>query len=530
MPRKDKTGFLIQYIVAIVASITSAGYGSVMSWTSPSLPFLKSGKSNLSVNNDEIAWIAPLLPIGIIIGNFLNPIFIDRLGRKWTLLLFAIPQIISWLLILLAKNTKIICIGRIFGGIGYGGGICATIVYLSEIGNCKNRGIFLTLIKVSSSFGIFFTIFLGAISPYFYMNLCLLIMPIVFVIFFPFMPDSSYFFAKNCKNEEKKFYSLVPLNEKENKNDNDCEKKIIVKENENYKLNFKNENKINDNEGDDKKNHIEEKKNFKLENYQNSENKNKILNKKNNFPNDYQLNNEILKNKENGFLNLKNCNFWQLLSIRSNLRGLFIIFTVTTLDCFSGHPVLVYFSQQMLTYEGSLLSPKNGALIHATVKLLASMIATQIIERFQRKTILLCTSILITLTQGILTIFFFIKDNNLMDISLLGFLPYLAFLIYETASSIGASNLFYIYQGEFFENHVKGMAVTVSKIYHMFMIFLTIVIYQCLIVKFSSYVIFGLFCICCVIFSIVCLIIIPETKGKSLEEIQIILKRRKVFL
>ncbi|XP_043462001.1 uncharacterized protein LOC122498373 [Leptopilina heterotoma] len=982
MPRKDKAGFLIQYIVAIVASITSAGYGSMNSWTSPALPFLKSGKSNLSLNNEEITWIAPLLPIGIIIGNLLNPIFIDRLGRKWTLLLFALPQISSWLLILLAKDTKTICYGRILGGIGYGGGICATIIYLSEIGTSKNRGIFLTLIKVSSSFGIFFTIFLGAISSYFNMNLCLLLMSILFVILFPFMPDSSYFYKKNHRHSEEKkmmHYSLLQLNDEVNgkkcqskptnfmilsekifsqgekncflggnlKEDYEEGYKEIYKENfkedikevykedlkedykedyknkEEYKKNFKEDNnkrnnrdkednetfckqddekscktednqrfnkkednkffKNEDNEGTSKKevsviipknknntkifenedkkpilkeensqksaenedNKFYEKEEYKKltkkqeyqskqvsrkitkkedneehlkkEDYRNSlkkednerflkkedcqlfdkkeinrkfhktedsrffkrEDREKItiekedyqkfvLKEKNKFSEDeeeyqksnkkvkkedsqskkedneeffknednesscksedrkriykkedneknaktednkifkkennekipkiedfqksakiedkffkYENSNEKVDNKvkneednelkkednerfpkkeniedffkieDNGNLckkegnkensrkeeyqkfiqkeenyetakkedtnkfstneenanelkkadsqksgikeernerisikednkfsqnennkkstekeestfqkkeekkiyqnknthdknitekskcifsieNLenskkwKNSNFWQLLSVRSNLRGLFIIFTVTTLDCLSGHPVLIYFSQEILTYDGSLLSANNGALIFATIKFLASMIATQLIERFKRKTILLVTGILTAIMQGILAIFFYLKINGQLNISsILGLLPYFAFLIFEMASTIGASNLYYIYQGEFFSNNVKGLAVTVAKIYHMFVIFLTILVYQFLVKNFSNYVIFAIFCICCVIFTCLCIYIIPETKGKSLEEIQIILR------
>lgn len=661
-----------------------------MSWTSPALPYLKNQKTNLSLDNEEITWIAPLLPIGIIIGNLLNPLFIDRIGRKWTLLIFAIPQIISWLLILMAKNSKIICIGRVIGGIGYGGGICAVIVYLSEIGNRKNRGIFLTLIKFSSSFGIFFTVFLGAILPYFYMNLCLLTMPIIFVILFPFMPDSLYFLEKNRQYQNEKFYfhsnqekfegngkfskyfienenfshlekkgfleddfvenfkednkedkkednrnyeeknkedkkkdtiennkndrgknkadkkednkedtkknykedkkeDKNKVNKENNKNykeinnedkkedgkedkkedeedkneDNKKDKKETYKkdkkeENKDYrkynkddnKKNYKDDKKINnkedkeykedkkDKEGkkdeedkkdkedknkhneDYKEDNKEDKKHKNIENYQeNEKDDNKEAYKENNEENSEENLNSIKKK-------FKNSNFWKLLSIPSNLRALLIICTVTSLDCFSGHPVLIYFSQQMLTYEGSLLSPEKGALVVATIKLLASMMATQIIERFQRKTILLSTGILASLTQGILATFFYYQEYHL-NISYLAILPYISFLIYETASTIGASNLFYIYQGELFDNNVKGLAVTILKIFHMFVVFLTVFTYQILIQKFKSYVIFFIFSICGVILCIISLCIIPETKGKSLEEIQFILKRRK---
>ena len=165
---------------------------------------MTSSESQFSVSAIQGAWIASLSGCGTIIGYLLNTILIDRLGRKRTLLLLAMPQILSWILIYLGRNWIILCLARVIGGIGYGGGLCATAVCLAEIGNQNSRGVFLSLIKLSLKIGIFITMFLGAFLSYNTMNLVLLGIPIIFIVSFSYIPDNNQFGVEEVveENEE----------------------------------------------------------------------------------------------------------------------------------------------------------------------------------------------------------------------------------------------------------------------------------------------------------------------------------------
>lgn len=506
-------------IIFFSASITSAGYGSIMSWTSPALTYLKSDESEISITKEQTSWIAPLLPIGLIIGNFLNPIFINRIGRKWTLMLFALPQIISWLIIYCTKSHNAIYLARIMGGIGYGGGVCAVTVYLSEIGTPKNRGIFLTMVKFSLSLGIFFTLLLGATLSYNYMNLGHLMMPIIFLCLFFFLPDSIYFLEKN-KNTSYLLNDITDVKKEESKLENNDLKNSPTNDNLNENNHHEKEILLNDNKLKNNCQIILRQENSPQEDY--------LLKYHQNEDNNHEK--EILKEtkifqKNSLIKKLKESLFWKMFSTSNNLMALTIIVCIVAQDSLSGHMTLTYFSEQMLSYNGSILTAKQGALFLSVMKLISCIIATQLIERLKRRTLYFFTGILASLSQGMIGIFFLMEEQKI-DVSSFSFIPFLGLIVYEFCSSMGTSNLFYVLQGELFTNDIKGLAVTFAKNMYMVFGFISIIMYQVIIEAFSAYVLFFIFCFCGIILCIVTVTLMPETKGKNIEEIQILLKKK----
>lgn len=409
------------------------------------------------------------------IGNVLNPLYVDRIGRKWTLLIFAIPQTVSWLLILLSKNYIVIYIARILGGIGYGSGICAVTIYLSEIGNRKNRGTFIAFVKFSTSVGILFTMVLGASLSYFYMNLGHLLVPILFVVTFFFLPDSSYFLEINNQEEQRKLNLF----------------KIEEADEEKTKLN-----------------------------------ENNIATEVPLCKEDSVLKEDLIPEKFS--VKLKESSFWKLFSLSGNLKALAIIFLLNAHDGLSGHISLRYFTQDMLTHKGSFLPADKAAVGLAIVKLLASVLATQVIERMQRRTLFFSSGIVASLAEAMVGIFFYLEESQI-NVSSINYFPFLGLIIYEFAVTVGTSNLFYVYLGELFSHDVKGMAVTFGKIIHMVFGFLSVLMYQILHDSVSPSVIFFLFSFSGGIITCITVLITPETRGKSLKDIEVLLQKKQLF-
>ncbi|XP_043462197.1 facilitated trehalose transporter Tret1-like [Leptopilina heterotoma] len=208
-----------KYAAAISASTTVAGYGMIISWTSPALPHLtNSTLSSFPVTEMEAAWIASLLSFGIITGYILNPFLIDTIGSKRTLLLLALPQLLSCLLIYFGQNWIVLCLARIIGGIGYGGGLCSSAIYVSQIGDENNRGFFLTFVKMFFNIGVFVTMIFGAFLTYDVMNLAIFGIPLFFLLTFLFMPDTDQFTEKGEYVQEK----LTDNDGDERQIDSDC--------------------------------------------------------------------------------------------------------------------------------------------------------------------------------------------------------------------------------------------------------------------------------------------------------------------
>nr|CAD7432813.1 unnamed protein product [Timema monikensis] len=153
----EKNKVIPQIIATLISNIGSFGAGCVFGWTSPIIPKLKSKDSPLSVTMDDISWIGSLPSLGAMFGPFLGAYGSDNIGRKLTMLLIAAPWTLSWVLVAAAPETITVFLGRFTQGL---------------------------------SFGAFFAVLPSCVF-----------VPIVFVILFVFMPESPYFYFSKNRND-----------------------------------------------------------------------------------------------------------------------------------------------------------------------------------------------------------------------------------------------------------------------------------------------------------------------------------------
>ncbi|XP_033218263.1 facilitated trehalose transporter Tret1-like [Belonocnema kinseyi] len=485
MPRKRDSEFR-QYVAAIIGCLTSIGYGTALTWTSPAIPYLRSINSTLPVTTEQSDRISSLITIGYIIGYILNPFIIEKLGRKRTLMLYSIPQIISWVLIIIAKNHTTIYIARLLGGIGYGGAICALTIYLSEVGSPKIRGIFIVFMNLSMGLGFFLVMFLGAFVSYYCMNLVLLSIPAIFVATFSFVPDSPHFMEKIYREGIEMKLKLNPL---------------LLENGEKEKEEFEKEES-------EKEEH--EKGEYDKEEHEEEEHEKGEL--------------ETTK-----FFIFKKSMIWKLLSLSHNRKALFIVISIAAMDSFSGHMILWTFTQQLLTYKGSLIDPEKATLILTVVKFTASIISTQIIEKMGRRVLLLSSGIIGTIAHALVGVFFYFEERN-FELSFFSWVPLVGMATFEFAFAAGSANLFYLYQAELFSTDVKSMAVMVIKVSYMIFSYFCLFRFQVLLVDIGRCTIFWIFSVFAGIGTFFVFSMTPETRGKTIDEIQVILKSKKFFV
>ena len=176
--------------------------GTNRAWTSPALPHLKSPNSNFLLTENQGTWLVTLQLIGDLISSTMNPLFMDHFGRKYTILLFTFPSIISWLLIIFAQNYIHLYIARFLAGFHLGCTINAIVIYVSEISEKDIRGTLVNLIRTASSLGYFICSGLAAFLPYQIWNIICLLIPIIFLVISFFLPETPYFYFMKNRDEE----------------------------------------------------------------------------------------------------------------------------------------------------------------------------------------------------------------------------------------------------------------------------------------------------------------------------------------
>lgn len=160
------------------------------------IPKLLDNDPDVQLTLDQSVWIVNLMYVGVGIGSLIPLLLMDRIGRKWTMLIAAIPKICSWILFAHARGYMYFYIGRLLAGIGTGITYCVTPMYLGEISTKKTRGPLCASLAVWINIGLLVIYALGLYLTRLTMSLSAMGLPLLFTICYAWLPKSPIFLAK----------------------------------------------------------------------------------------------------------------------------------------------------------------------------------------------------------------------------------------------------------------------------------------------------------------------------------------------
>uniref|UniRef100_A0A336MJD0 CSON001952 protein n=1 Tax=Culicoides sonorensis TaxID=179676 RepID=A0A336MJD0_CULSO len=170
--------------------LASIGAGMVFGYSATLLPALKKTDSEISVNGDTGSWIASLCLLPMAIGCLLGGFSVEKFGRKIAHLLLCIPLLLGWIFIYFASNLEMLIFGRILGGLSVGLMGPACSVYLSEMSDPKYRGLFLGTPSMALSIGILFIHIIGTFFTWRMTALIACSCPVLCFVLMSIVPES----------------------------------------------------------------------------------------------------------------------------------------------------------------------------------------------------------------------------------------------------------------------------------------------------------------------------------------------------
>lgn len=138
------------------------------------------------------------MAIGCLIAVFL----LDRFGRKTTLLILNVPFVIGWCIISMSDSMCLLLFGRILTGFCAGVLSPTVPMYLSEISSPNYRGFFLASITFDVALGILLTHFLAIYCIWSVNAICCGFLPFFGYIAITFVPESPSFLLKKNRIHE----------------------------------------------------------------------------------------------------------------------------------------------------------------------------------------------------------------------------------------------------------------------------------------------------------------------------------------
>ncbi|CAH2061124.1 unnamed protein product, partial [Iphiclides podalirius] len=194
--------FLKQCFVTGAVCSNIAGHGSIIGFPAVLLPQLREKGSPITLTEDGGSWIASVLGITILVGNFITPTLMEKLGRKPAHFAVTLPIIAGWLITIFANSFEALLIGRVLQGLSFGMILPLGSVLVGEYTSPKDRGTFLMSVSLAQAFGIFFVHLVGSLLNWRKTAMICIFFSFASLLMVLFSPESPSWLAAKGKYDE----------------------------------------------------------------------------------------------------------------------------------------------------------------------------------------------------------------------------------------------------------------------------------------------------------------------------------------
>jgi len=215
---------------------------------------------------------------------------------------------------------------------------------------------------------------------------------------------------------------------------------------------------------------------------------------------------------------------WALFKSHGPLRGLIINFGIMFFKQLSGISVILGFMQTIFDATGSTIPADISSIIIGSLQVIICFAASQLVDRLGRRILLLISMVGITISLGVLGTYFHLKNNGI-NVDSLFWVPVACLILYMLFYNFGIGPLSWVIMGEMFAPDVKAMATTLTTFFCLIVGFVTTVFFPNFLIMFGIAASFWIFAVISAVGVIFVALMVPETKGKTLLEIQTCLNR-----
>ncbi|KAJ2941557.1 hypothetical protein O0L34_g14609 [Tuta absoluta] len=210
----------------------------------------------------------------------------------------------------------------------------------------------------------------------------------------------------------------------------------------------------------------------------------------------------------------------------SNFKAFYISCALVFFQQFSGINAVLFYMGTIFKAAGSSLDPSIATIIIGAVQVVASLITPLVVDRLGRKILLLISTCGTTIGLGLLGMYFILDANDSPVAETLSFLPILSLVLFILTYCWGLGPLPWAVMGELFPMEVKAVAAPIATAFCWILSFLVTRYFEPIALAVGMYTAFWIFGVCCAVGFFFVLFFVPETKGKSFNEIQDMLAGR----
>ncbi|KAH0956782.1 hypothetical protein HN011_009732 [Eciton burchellii] len=211
-----------------------------------------------------------------------------------------------------------------------------------------------------------------------------------------------------------------------------------------------------------------------------------------------------------------------LFKVKANFKATIYTCSMVVFQQFTGINVVLFYMQKIFIAAGSAIPTEQSPIVIIIVQLLASALTPLIVDKAGRKILLVFSGIGEAVSLFALGLYFYLKEVQHADdtVERISWLPLVALVVFISTYSVGWGSLPWAIMGEMFASNVKAKATGITVSVCWFLAFLITKFSNNMEKAFGNYALFWMFGASCIISVVFTVLLLPETKGKSLQEIQ----------
>ncbi|XP_060107342.1 solute carrier family 2, facilitated glucose transporter member 8 [Heteronotia binoei] len=448
------------YLATFAAVLGPLSFGFVLGYSSPAIPALKqSDNPALRLDDNQASWFGSVVTLGAAAGGILGGYMVDKVGRKLSLMLCTLPYVIGFTVIAAAQNIWMLYVGRLLNGLASGVTSLVVPIYISEVAHSKVRGMLGSCVQLMVVTGILGAYVAGMGLEWRWLAILGSVPPCCMLLIMAFMPETPRFLLHQNKRSEA-IAALQFLRGPLVDHEWEC-------------------SEIEANSGEQQKLAIAEFKNPAI------------------------------------------------------YKPFLIGTTMMFFQQVSGINAIMFYADTIFE-EANFKNSNAASVIVGSIQVFFTAVAALFIDRTGRKILLVVSGIIMAINAAVFGIYFKVTAPSLSNSSYidslnatlmeeehhLSWLAVLSVGLFIMGFALGWGPIPWLVMSEIFPLRARGaasgacvltnwfMAFLITKEFHDFMVLLT---------PYGTFWLFSAMCLLNVLFTVFC---IPETKGKTLEEIE----------
>ncbi|XP_053329468.1 solute carrier family 2, facilitated glucose transporter member 8 [Spea bombifrons] len=191
------------YLSTFGAVLGPLSFGFALGYSSPAITDLKNADDpRLVLDKNAASWFGSVVTIGAAAGGVFGGWVVDRIGRKLSLMLCSLPFVLGFTLIISAQNMWMLLGGRLLTGLASGVTSLVVPVYISETSHSRVRGTLGSCVQLMVVTGIVGSYIAGMVLDWRWLAVFCCVPPILMLIFMCFMPETPRYLIRQGKFSE----------------------------------------------------------------------------------------------------------------------------------------------------------------------------------------------------------------------------------------------------------------------------------------------------------------------------------------